>query len=125
MPNNKTIREKLEELDFVEWYATHPNRCFHNERFSKEEKDKLREENLEHIQAHKDAVLSFIEKALLTQLGEIEDMVENTRVHIEREVVDPLVDFSKSFSEEDAVDSLRGAMNNLLTALKEKKDNLN
>ena len=119
MPNNKTIREIIEEFKeqypLQVWRENNPDQAIIiNPVLQKSHRDLL-----------VDWLNGTLHSTLLTQIQEIEDLVEDTRVHIEREVVDPLVDFSKSFSEEDAVDSLRSAMNDLLSALKEKKDKLN
>ena len=64
----------FEEFDFVEWYATHPNRCWHREGSPTLEKD--REENLAHVQEHKNSVKEFIRRTIASSQKELVENIQ-------------------------------------------------
>ena len=64
----------------------------------------------------KEDILSFIEKTLLTQLQEMEDMVEGRKVPPPTKNDDSIYPI--------VVDAQNKLINDLLSALKEKKDKL-
>ena len=96
--NNKTIREEFEEK-------------FKNDLYSAEAHQ---DQGGDYSQY--DAVESFLHRAILTQLQEIEDMVEGLKIKDKQMGVN--ADFGKC-------DAYNEALSDILSALKEKKDNLN
>jgi hypothetical protein len=78
---SETIRRAEEEwkkIDFVEAFATHPNRCWHNEHSPTLERD--REENLKHIQDFKDHILFYIKSTNLALLKAVEEMISEMKI---------------------------------------------
>lgn len=65
-----------------------------------------------------DHIKTHISKIRQETLQAVKEEIEKYRVHIEREVVDPLIDTSKpKFGADEAVDSLREALDDLLKSL--------
>lgn len=110
--DNKTIREEFEEKFELERQG-----CSECGGFELVDKTEIRyPQGKYHCEYDLDKVISFIEKTLLAQVEEIEDMVEGRKVPPPTKNDDSIYPI--------VVDAQNKLINDLLSALKEKKDKL-